>query len=573
MVNTNKGMILNFTGNIGAELRREMDRMAETLRKDYVLFLSKVIQGQEGNIDWWVMDFISRNTAISPMFRNCCVIEVVREYAHRTCLQSIVVDSQALAKAIRQIVRPGTTVCVSTANLTTFCSIKPLLKYVHGVCIHIVQIVASLFTRCLRKPLSGDMLTLLGVFLTDDSIVHGNYRDRYYGSLLSQFSSEELENIYYFPNYYRIRNHFKAYQNMRTAQQNFIIRDDFLQLSDYTFSWGLFWRSLRLKPTYTQFRGVDISGLIREEILCSSTSSSSMAALLNYRLPLRLKQKGIRIKKVVTWFENQTIDHGFNAGIQKHYPFIETVGYIGIPLPNNYLSVYPTDQEIASQVIPSCVSVIGEGFKEMVIQFSKELQVSVAPAFRYESLWRKQFECYTDDAKGILVALPISVVESVEMLKIIAEASALFQSPKPKFYIKPHPTVNPKCLSDLLNDDWPGSFQLVDGSMDAWLMRCLIVISSSSSATIETIARGIPVILLSVGSSLTLLYIPPNVPRDMWNLCYESRTLEKTIRKLLNMSEDERLSYQRKGRCIRKMYFEPVTVDASRNFLSAEVER
>ncbi|GAH39931.1 unnamed protein product, partial [marine sediment metagenome] len=243
---------------------------------------------------------------------------------------------------------------------------------------------------------------------------------------------------------YGIKKYKKVFAEMRKSKQNFLVKEDYLEFKDYLFALLYPLRVNKLKIKYKDFSGLDIYPLVREEMANDRVSHSSIYSLLNYRFSRRLKENGVKLRIIINWFENQIIDHGFNSGFRKYYPESKLIGYLGVPLLDNYLSLFPTEQERICAVIPKEINVIGKGYINMVKEFCPDLQVKVAPAFRYSKVWNKR-NYFPDKYKcSILVALPILTDESDEIIDIVLEAAHSINIKNCIFKIKLHPVYNIK---------------------------------------------------------------------------------------------------------------------------------
>jgi len=319
------------------------------------------------------------------------------------------------------------------------------------------------------------------VFIFRNSFNKGIYFDRYYPRLLEYIASNEKEYAYYVPTFYGLKKYRIIFSEMRKSKQNFLVKEDYLKLRDYLFALSYPLRLNKLKIKYRDFLGLDIYQLIREEMANDRVSHSSIYSLLNYRFSRRLKESGIKLRIIVNWFENQIIDHGFNSGFRKYYPGSKLIGYLGAPLLDNYLSLFPTEQERICAVIPKEINVIGNGYINMVKEFCPDLQVKVAPALRYSEVWNKRNYFPEKHKCSILVALPILTDESDEIMDIVLEAACSINIKNCILKIKPHPTCDIKKLSDKWSKKLPEMFKFVDGDFNSCVEKSDILISSAST--------------------------------------------------------------------------------------------
>ncbi len=135
-----------------------------------------------------------------------------------------------------------------------------------------------------------------------------------------------------------------------------------------------------------------------------------------------------------------------------------------------------------------------------------------------------------------------------------------------KFQIKSHPVLDVNKLKSKFRN-LPGNFEFIEGNFKDCVTKAKIMIGNASSTCLETLAIGIPVIIIGSQSGLTQNPIPENVNKDIWMICYTPKELSDAISYFLNISNEERDNLGKIGEEIRAMYFEPVTRESVRKFL------
>ena len=108
-----------------------------------------------------------------------------------------------------------------------------------------------------------------------------------------------------------------------------------------------------------EFLGLRAGTLLREAYAEAYAGSGSIEGLLRYRFARRLKEAGVKLKRIVEWFENQEIDHGAVSGWLTFHPDTKVVGYQGFLASNNYLCMFPLEVERALGLLPHVVGVMG----------------------------------------------------------------------------------------------------------------------------------------------------------------------------------------------------------------------
>ncbi len=547
-----------------------INEIAEKIKPEYIIFLTALGENYAKDIDWWMLNFVSRNTLVSPLFRNICyLIFLDKMISAGHNYKSIIVDSPALKEVLYKfrnknkysfkIIYYGKNMVRRFFyNFTTYTI----------VVIHILlRFIYSKKYKNQSKIEKGSTLKLIDIFIFQNSFEKGYYDDRYYPNLFDFIDSTKKRILYYVPTFYNINKYNKIFFDIRKSNQNFLIKEDYLKFQDYFFASLYVFRASKFDIKNKEFMGFCISPLLKEEICKDRVSNSSIYGLLNYRFAKRLKEKNIKLDVVINWFENQTIDHGFNAGFRKYYPEANLIGYLGIPLQNNYLSLYPTEQERINEVIPKDIFVIGKGYIELVKKFCKRLSVKVVPALRFSMVWNKR-DCYPDnEVCTILVALPILIDESDEIISIILELVKLIKKDNCIFKIKPHPSHNMQKLIKRWGKEFIDMLEFTDEDFNTCVEKSDLLISSASSVCLETIAKGIPVIIIANKLGLTQLPIPEEIEQHIWKLCYSEKDIMKAVKLFISKDINEIQRYSDIGKEIREKYFEPLEKEKLKDFL------
>jgi hypothetical protein len=565
-----------FHGKLEPQCVPFYNQIVSRIEKPFINLIDSLSRQHAKSVDWWVSSPASRNTFASPLFHYCCCIallqELIRGKEHFT---EIITDSKVFKRIIEDyLAKQRVNAGVTWVRLPAKQRLKELVRPIYTIfglpLKQLLLFFAAKLTRSLRKPLPAEQLTLIDTFVMLGYIE----KDRYYPGLLEALSEEEKQHVWFVPHLYGFRpwHYLSVLKRLRKAERNFISKDDFLKFRDYWSLWKHLFRvrKLQIKPTF--FRGVDISSLVREELTGYRGVSSSYIPLLNYCFAKRLKKAGVKLRLVIDWFENQNIDRGWNAGFRRFFPDTETIGYQGFIVSAHYLCMYPTEIEKDSRVIPHKVAIIGSGLAQSARRFCSELDVCIAPAFRFQHVWQKRKYFPAVDGHTVLVALPIMINEAVHILKLLAHA-ANEMADNTRFWIKPHPTASKSQIQTAFGTGWPDSFEFVGGDFNDCVEKSNLLISSASSACMETLAKGIPVIVVGNNSGLTHNPIPKTITDDIWRLCYSSGDITKAIQFYKSRSQEKIKEHEEAGRRIREEYFEPITRDGVREFLGLSKKR
>jgi hypothetical protein len=533
---------------------------------EFIRFVDSVSGHHADSIDWWVSSPASRENLKSPLYHYCCCLVLIRLLVdHNEPVPSLVTDSKALKNIIERYA-----VCCGK-NLPVLFKPKPL-KYRIKQLRRLYQIPL----RRLRSHAAARKLKPVGrrpqgslMRLIDTYIVPGfSAGDRYFPDLLTGLSDAEKDGVWFAPflTGFKPADEESALLELRRSERNYLIKEDYLKLTDYLFAWGhlLRIRFLRFEPA--RFFGFDLSGLIKEETRALTGFGSSFYALLNFRFAMRLKEAGIRPLVIIDWFENQAIDRGWNAGFRRFHPDSLTKGYQGFVVSPDYLCVFPTPQEKKSAVIPQRISTCGKAFIPMVRRYCPDIDVEVAPAFRFADVWKKERSPGRSETGRILVALPIIQKLAVSILDMVSLACDSLKA-EIAIRIKPHPTTRLEKILYAMNQKLPERAEIVHGTFEACINESDLLISAGSSVCLETMARGIPILLVGSSSGMFFNNIPESARSDLFRICYDAGSLLAGIQYYFAKTESMKAEFKKMGDQIRDAFFTPVTPSLVRKFL------
>ncbi len=133
------------------------------------------------------------------------------------------------------------------------------------------------------------------------------------------------------------------------------------------------------------------------------------------------------------------------CGISTFFPQTLTRGYQGFAATPHYLCMYPTEEEQKNAVIPHEIMAIGTGLAHSARKFCPDLQVVVAPAFRFQQVWQERKYFPAANEHTILVAWPIIVSDTIYILTMLAHDKADLNK-EIRLWIKPHPATPPSMI-------------------------------------------------------------------------------------------------------------------------------
>jgi len=239
------------------------------------------------------------------------------------------------------------------------------------------------------------------------------------------------------------------------------------------------------------------------------------------------------------------------------------VGYQGFIVSYDFnFYLQPTCFEIEAGVLPDQIAVVGRQLVGPVKRYCSALDVMTAPAFRFAEIHKKQLEksaVQEGEFPSVLVPLPISVKDSIDIIRLLVEAIEMDTLQGVLFLIKPHPNLNISKLKSA-GPDWPDSFEVINGSFAEILKRSSLMVGNTSSTCMEALAYGVPVVIIGSHAGITQNPIPHSVPDTIWNLCYTADEVRSAINRFcFALTNQEKQSLSSLAEVIKGNYFEPVT--------------
>lgn len=563
-------MRLDLTGAV--RLRREdaarLDAVAAELRRPYVEFVGRLGEPFGADLDWWVTPLACRNTYVCPLFRRLCQAELARRLAGAGGISEVVVDTPALARLLRQALPPGVRV---------HAALTPLRWRLRTALGQLRRMAAALyacagryaFARLLppaRRALPAEPITLVDTFLYPESLRDGSFRDRHYPGLMQQLAEDERRRVYWAPVFYRVRNHAALFRRLRACRDRFLLAEDHLRLGDYAYALGHFLRGRRGLPD-AEFRGLNIGPLLREAYAEAFGGSGSVEGLLRHRFARRLRESGVRLRRIVEWFENQEIDHGAVSGWLTFFPEAEVLGYQGFLASPNYLCMFPTETERARGLLPRSLGAMGSALADAAREFCGGLDVTIAPAFRFDALWRLPERQPPHAGATLLVSLPLEAGETRRILEMVGLALGGEAAGGWQVRVKPHPAFPRRLLEAGDRMGLQPGWALADGDLDALLEEADCFAGSASSACVQAVVHGVPAAVVGGCARPTLNPIPAWVDAELWSVCHAAEDLRQMLARHARRDAATRARLRAAGAAIRDRLFRPVTRPAVLEFL------
>jgi hypothetical protein len=566
---------LRINGKLDLKYHDEFDQIAHLIRAEFNDFIFRISDPHKENLDWWVETPSSRNPFVSNLFHYCCFLELLSSIIGRNeIINSIFVDSIDYRNVITLYLKENNITSIPVIVVSTPLKgrfkmfFKPYYIVVMVIIKYLIFQSLALMTALYKLKIPNNLpLTLIDTFVFPGFIDE----DRTYPGLWDAIDQKKRGSVFFVPNLYGfpVLSLFRTYRKLRKAKRNFLLKEDFFRLSDYLYAFNHLWRKQKIKIGNSYYKKFELSGLIKRELFSNNGFSSAVLAILNYRFALRLKKKNILLHRVINRFENQTIDKGWNAGFLKFYPDADIIGYQGFVASPHYLCAYPTEFEHKCRLLPKTIALMGQRHIFEKREFFPQLRSVNAPALRYKWLWKKRCIFPSGNKFVVLVTLPILTQEFIRIMNMVDSISKE-ENNEIEFIIKPHPALSPKYIEKQLSFKAIDKYLFSSDTFEIAIENSHLLIGNSSSTSLETLARGIPVIVIGNSHGLTYNPIPKEISRKIWKLCYSKEELVGAINYFRNNSTNFKKLFKTTGEQIRNDYFARVTPSSIRKLLGSE---
>ncbi|TGK30918.1 hypothetical protein EHQ12_18885 [Leptospira gomenensis] len=561
--------------NLEEKYSRTLDKIAEELLDPYQNFVGKLSVGKEESLDWWVSNIASRNPYASPLFYECCKLKLIVRLIDSKEIETILVPTVALKRILL------TNPVVQNSKIRIEVKYPLSRKYKIRIYFNerwkyareffrtwVTRARAAKRTKKIGKRVADKKpITLVDTYIKEDFVRDGQFQDRYFGNLFSNLDPNTRDSIYFIFTAYEDTDFLSLYTDLRKHPYNFLIKEDFLTLSDYLYSFFFPYRLNRLRFTDCSFQGFDLTYLVEFLVDVDRWEAASIEALLNSRFIHRLKRNGFRIRFLLDWWENQWFDRGLHHGMNRYFPEVPSLGYCGYTMNKFHLNVFPTDYERNANILPKKIGVIGSRQTELIKRYCPRLSVVLTPALRFEYLFLERKLPPKKDVFVILISLSILVEQSIFLLKLAIDSLNEFYKIGFEIWIKPHPVNTRIILENFPKESLPKGFSYVSGDFNESLLSSNLLVGFSSSTCLEAVAMGIPTIVIRGGKEPTSHPLDERVPKEIWSVCYTSEEFKEQVLDIRSSYDSKKELYQEIGAWIRENYFSPVDEGSKRRML------
>ncbi|HAK89634.1 MAG: hypothetical protein A2077_04090 [Nitrospirae bacterium GWC2_46_6] len=258
----------------------------------------------------------------------------------------------------------------------------------------------------------------------------------------------------------------------------------------------------------------NLSGLLRSELV----SSLRCVSFLNFSRYLQgRKIAGLPYEKikVISWFENQTIDKNLYKGLREGGDKVKIYGSQPFVFAKSLLNIIPDANESRFGIVPDKIVVNGSYY----IPKDTTLNFTVGPSFRYKKIFTTEIDAAKQ--KDILVLMPYFIEDIENILRLLGKADLRSRF----FMIKAHPSTPVKRFRKFL----PVNAEVTGGDIYELFKTAKITISSESGSMVESASLGIPVISIKNNRGLNHNPLPSYGKGIIWDEVESAEELDGAV--------------------------------------------
>lgn len=228
--------------------------------------------------------------------------------------------------------------------------------------------------------------------------------------------------------------------------------------------------------------------------------------------------------------------------------------------------MFPLECEKKAGVLPAKLAVPGPAMKLVMNEFCPTLPMESAPAFRFSHLFDRR-SAAVEGGFRVFVPLPILLDETRHILNLLSASLGLINE-EITFHVLQHPTTQPSAIEKYFGVS--SRLLLTREPLSDNFAKAKLVISSASSACVEALALGIPVIVVSSEAGLTFDPVAESMGGDMHLRVSTGAELCAAIQQFHVHYPKDAARYQSRGQEILQSYFTPVDARTVAEFLHSD---
>ena len=519
-----------------------LNAISVDIKKDYNQLIKNILEKTDKSIYWIVCPLISRNNWFGTLFMDLCYIELVRDIILNENITKFILPSNRLKVTLKLFYKNNNNfsfIVIENRFSEFFNSVLFVFKsFIKNILTSFVLLLNSNIKN--RKNILNNncQVTLVDTYVTNSEFKNGKYKSRFYNkeNFWDNINKNLKKDLFFVPELeFSVKQILSSsltnsIKELNNSEENFLFKHDFLKVQDFFFALYAPLKTLNYDFSKIIFRGFNISILLKYDLKRNLQNTNSFYGILNYRFLKNLKSKNVQLKKIILWFENQPSDKGFSAGVKDYFPNTIFKGFQNFVVSYHYNHhLIPTFYESELKIIPNEILVIGKKIIPLIKEFNKDLNVSLAPGLRFQHLYNIEREKEINNI--IFICLPMDLKAAINIINISSDF--LISLSGYNLFLRPHPNTDLKAIIKLYPIFF-SNIKIVTDNLDVYFKKSKVLISAASTICFESIACGIPTIVVEIKSELNRNPIPHDINPIIWRVCYDKNAFTKSINLFLS---------------------------------------
>ena len=569
-------------GEVGSriDLSESFQSGASDLRDAYLTYVYDLARASDG-LRWWLTSISYRSAYMSKTFQLASYLKAGLDLATNwqgPKLLVIVAGEPALRQALGSNLSQtkGTGLRMLGATKVSFLSqgrdlLSMLAHRAYFLCREGRRVIrAKGLASAPQRDLQGATLLISTIHARNSEL--GSEFHRYVFGDLARQLVETGHKLALMPLILRDVDYGRTLGSLRDSALPLVVPHQYLKLWDVLWAVLASWRKPPVPRPIPQLAEMDISPLVNEEIRTHWVRNEATDAMLIMALVRRWRTVGASFDRVIYSYENRPWERALCWQVRRSLPECELVGYQFGRIPRLLLNWHLAPGESAQAPLPDKVVTGGEyGARLLRSSGYPDGAVIVGGTLQKQDILDRQTKANPSPSApsepSILVATSYGREEAAELIELICQlfcAPGAISEPTP-IVIKCHPLMPFSRLAEMLNGPLPEYIEVSRAPINELMSNSSLMIYTSSTACIEALALGLPVIHLCPGVELDMdpLEYAPDTRLEARDLA----ELRQQVGWLLEHRADYVSQHQTEWGHVVKEVYGPVTQQTYRAFV------
>jgi hypothetical protein len=556
-------------------LEKRFHRAVEALSCEFLRF-SHTLNFRNRSDTYWGNQLGSRNSASIPLLRNMaylrCAMELIQEVKGRLIL---ICDSPGLARVIAAEAQIQRVPCRLSLSLRDWLRMPWL--YLRLIPKGVYFLLKGLLQWIYAKMLPNERIDagsiknryVLSSWITAGCIdSNGNHRDRNFGILPSWLEGQGKE-VWIIPMYFNLdRSIFDQMKLMAASPTRFLFPEQYLSAIDYLRVLRDGIRNIFIDLSGIRFEGRSVNLIVREVHIDSCLPPEQLQRTTVTYVLKNLSRKKIAVQRFLFPIENNASEKIFMLAARKFYPGVPVVGFQHTVWLKEQLAMFLLPDEQSYYPMPDRLITSGRRYVDILERAGyPRILIVAGPNLRYAVVNDTPAAPYSEKDAGcrkLLVILNFDFNQSLELLEKSGQAFKNLQDVKIR--IKAHPTTPLAATENFLREIGFPPYVWASGSVQEWVLQSdAVLMTGGSVSNLETMATGVPLLRISLGSSFDFDCLWDDYPFAPF--LHTTLEIRQFLEKAFTMESHLRETLVAFGKRMVTEYFEPVTPETMQVFL------